>query len=77
MIMKKENRCTRNKACSNTTFSPTINITWTDLGLNPWLRGKEPGLNRLTYFTDEIFSSYLTVNTTFNWLIAIRQTNAV
>jgi hypothetical protein len=38
------------KACPSSTLS-TTNLTWTDLGLNPGLRGEMPATNRLSHGT--------------------------
>ena len=48
MILKGENRSTGTKTCPNTTLS-TTNLTWTDVGLNPGLRGERPGTDRLSH----------------------------
>lgn len=42
----RQNRHARIKACPNGTIS-AANLTWTDLGLNPDLRGQRPVSNRL------------------------------
>jgi hypothetical protein len=41
---------TRRKTCPSATLS-TTNLTWTDLGSNPGLRGERPATNRLSHGT--------------------------
>jgi hypothetical protein len=49
MILKGENRSgTGTKTCPSTTFS-TTNLTWTDVGLNPGLRGERSGTDLLSH----------------------------
>jgi hypothetical protein len=45
-----ENRRTRGETCPNATLS-TTNLTWTDPGSNPGLRGGRPAANRLNHGT--------------------------
>jgi hypothetical protein len=45
-----ENRSTRGKVCPSATL-PTTNLTWTDPGSNPGLRGERPATNRLSHGT--------------------------
>jgi hypothetical protein len=47
MILTGENRSTRGKTCPSAITNPT----WTDLGLNPGLRGEKPATNRLSHGT--------------------------
>jgi hypothetical protein len=47
-MMTRENRRTRGKTCPNATLSIT-NPTWTDLDMNPSLRGEKPATNHLSY----------------------------
>jgi len=44
----RENRHARIKACPSGTMS-AANLTWTDLGSNPELRGQRPATNRLIH----------------------------
>jgi hypothetical protein len=50
MTLIGENRRTRSETCPSATLS-TINLTWTDPGLNPGLRGARPATNRLSHGT--------------------------
>jgi hypothetical protein len=50
MKLTGENRSTWGKACPSATLS-TTNPTWTDLGLNPGLRGERLATNRLSHGT--------------------------
>jgi hypothetical protein len=45
MKLTGENRSTREKPCPSATLS-TTNLTWTDPGSNPGLRGERPANNR-------------------------------
>jgi len=69
----RRKKSTLRKTCPSATLS-TINLTWTDLGSNPGLRGERPATNRLSlttaYSKMQInlnyiwsFSSYRAVNT--------------
>jgi hypothetical protein len=46
IILKGKNRITREKTFASTIFS-TTNLTWTDLGANPALRGKRPEITEV------------------------------
>jgi hypothetical protein len=48
MKLTGENRRTRGKTCPSATLS-TTNLTWTDPGSNPGLRGGRPAANRLSH----------------------------
>jgi hypothetical protein len=50
MKLTGENQSTRGKTCPNATLS-TTNLTWTDLGSNPGLRGESPATNRVSHGT--------------------------
>jgi hypothetical protein len=50
MKLRGENRSTRGETCPSATFS-TINLTWTDPGSNPGLRGGRQAANRLSHGT--------------------------
>jgi hypothetical protein len=59
MKLSGENRSTRGKTCPSATLS--TNLTWTDLGSNPGLRGERPATDRLsrgtafvTYWRDSV-----------------------
>jgi hypothetical protein len=47
MILTGENRVTERETCHSDNLS-TTNRTWTDLELNPGLRGERPATDRLT-----------------------------
>ena len=47
ILTDRENRSTGTKTCPNATLS-TTNLTWTDVGSNPGLRGERPGTDRLS-----------------------------
>jgi hypothetical protein len=53
MKLTGENRSTRRKTCPSATLS-TTNLTWTDPGSNPGLRGERPATNRLSHGTAQI-----------------------
>jgi hypothetical protein len=55
---------TRRKTSPSATLS-TTNLTWTDPGSNPGLRGERPATNRLSHGTAGILSL---LNTTYAWL---------
>jgi hypothetical protein len=55
MKLTRENRGTRGKTCPSATLS-TTNLTWTNPGSNPGLRGGRPAVNRLSHVT-----AYLTL----------------
>jgi hypothetical protein len=46
----RENQSTQGKTCPNATLS-TINLTWTDPGSKPGLRGGRPAATRLSHGT--------------------------
>jgi hypothetical protein len=48
MKLTGETRSTRGKTCPSATLS-TTNPIWTDLGLNPGLRGDRPATNGLSH----------------------------
>ena len=50
MKLTEENRSTRRKICPSATLT-TTNLTWTDPGLNPGLRGERLATNRLSHGT--------------------------
>jgi hypothetical protein len=51
---KKKKKKTQRKPLSNAASS-TMNLTWSQLGLNPWLRGEKPTPYRLSYGTALLF----------------------
>ena len=50
MILRGENRSPWSKTNLGATLS-TINVTWTDMGLNPGLCSQRPATNHLSYGT--------------------------
>jgi hypothetical protein len=50
MKLTGENRSTRGKTCPSATLF-TTNLTWTDPGSDPDLRGGRPATNRLSHGT--------------------------
>jgi hypothetical protein len=53
MILMGQNRSTGRKTCPRATLS-IANHTWTDLGLNPGVRGEGLSTNRLSRGTSEL-----------------------
>jgi hypothetical protein len=53
MKLTGENRSTRVKTCPRAALS-TTNVTWTDPGLKPGLRGGRPATNRLSHGTARV-----------------------
>ena len=58
MKLTEENRSTRGKTCPTATLS-TINLTWTDQGSNPGIRGERPATNRLSLGTAQFCDTAL------------------
>ena len=58
MKLTRENQSTPG-TCPSATLS-TINLTWTDTGSNPGLRGERPATNRLSHGTALLTASYRT-----------------
>jgi hypothetical protein len=54
MKLTGENRSTRVKTCPSATLS-TTNLTWTEPGSNPGLRGERPATSRLSHGTSRMF----------------------
>jgi hypothetical protein len=55
---------TRRKTCPSATLS-TTNLTWTDPGSNPGLRGKRPATNRLSHGTAQRLTLVMDIVRTF------------
>jgi hypothetical protein len=58
MKLTGENRQLGKKTCPSATLS-TTNLTWTDPGSNPGLRGERPATNRLSHGTGKTSLSIL------------------
>ena len=67
-ILMEENRSTGRKTCPHAPLS-TANPTWTDLGLNPGVRGERPATSRLSCGTSELCSVMLLIH----WFAVIQE----
>jgi hypothetical protein len=65
MKLTGETRSTREETCPSATLS-TTNLTRTDPGLNPGLRGEKPATNRLSHDTALDNHCYLVTTLTLN-----------